>query len=213
MPAWNELFKEEEHRLIVPHQQVVRFSRLLKQKGGSGLVFDLGCGAGRHTSFLQKQGFRVIGMDISPNGLLHTQAWLEKDQLTPELYLGDMTHLALADESVDALISIHVIFHNPIVQIRQTLSEMFRVLKPGGLMLFSTQSIYSTRFGNGRELEYHTYVPDMGIDTGIPHHYFDLAELAAEITRFKTFEIVNEEQSNDGTTNAHWFVLAQKPHF
>jgi 2-polyprenyl-3-methyl-5-hydroxy-6-metoxy-1,4-benzoquinol methylase len=31
-----------------------------------GRVLDIGCGAGRHSLYLQNQGFQVLGIDNSP---------------------------------------------------------------------------------------------------------------------------------------------------
>lgn len=39
-------------------QQAMQFVR--------GRVLDVGCGAGRHSLYLQKKGFNVLGIDISP---------------------------------------------------------------------------------------------------------------------------------------------------
>ncbi|MCW4016942.1 MAG: class I SAM-dependent methyltransferase, partial [Candidatus Bathyarchaeota archaeon] len=33
---------------------------------GKGKVLDIGCGAGRHSLYLQEKGFEVIGIDVSP---------------------------------------------------------------------------------------------------------------------------------------------------
>ncbi len=42
-----------------PHlKRAMRFAR--------GRVLDIGCGAGRHSLYLQKRGFKVLGTDISP---------------------------------------------------------------------------------------------------------------------------------------------------
>ncbi len=32
----------------------------------NGRVLDVGCGAGRHSLYLQKKGFDVLGIDVSP---------------------------------------------------------------------------------------------------------------------------------------------------
>ncbi len=34
-----------------------------------GRVLDIGCGAGRHSLYLQRRGFNVLGIDISPNAI------------------------------------------------------------------------------------------------------------------------------------------------
>lgn len=213
MPTWNELFTQEAFRWKVPHRAVVRFAELLKKDSRAGTIFDLGCGAGRHMVYLAQQGFRMIGSDISPNGLIHGQNWLRNNALPSDLYLGDMTCLALADESVDALISIHTIFHNPKDRVRRSLDEMRRILKPGGLALFSMLSCYCSRLGHGEMVEPHTYITDIGNDAGVPHHFYDLVELTRELEAFKTMEIRHDEFEAEGEIHAHWIVLAQKPFF
>lgn len=42
-------------------RQAIRFAR--------GRVLDIGCGAGRHSLYLQQQGFDVTGIDISPGAI------------------------------------------------------------------------------------------------------------------------------------------------
>jgi SAM-dependent methyltransferase len=44
--------------LPVHHREVLEFAR--------GRVLDLGCGAGRHSLYLQEKGLQVTGVDISP---------------------------------------------------------------------------------------------------------------------------------------------------
>ena len=48
-----------EYNDWTPHEQ--RAMKFVK-----GTVLDIGCGAGRHSLYLQKKGFDVLGIDISP---------------------------------------------------------------------------------------------------------------------------------------------------
>ena len=68
MLTWDELLREEEFQQREPVWAVVRFAKLLKERG-LRRVLDLGCGAGRHLVYLAKEGFEVYGTDISETGL------------------------------------------------------------------------------------------------------------------------------------------------
>lgn len=46
--------------------------------------------------------------------------------------LGDVTNLPLIDDSVDAVISLHTLYHVPANEQKIALQEIYRVLKPGG---------------------------------------------------------------------------------
>ena len=45
--------------------------------------------------------------------------------------LGDLTKLPLADDSLDAVISLHTLYHVPADEQKNALQEIYRVLKPG----------------------------------------------------------------------------------
>lgn len=46
--------------------------------------------------------------------------------------LGDVTNLPLVENSVDAVISLHTLYHVPADEQKTALQEIYRVLKPGG---------------------------------------------------------------------------------
>ncbi len=211
MPTWNELFKQEEYRWQDPHRSVVELVGRLSDRPGREIL-DLGCGAGRHLVYLGSLGFSVHGMDLSENGLLHTRAWLWAEELPAWLVKGDMTCLPYQDDSFDAVISIHVIFHNPLAKMRDSIAEVYRVLRPGGLALLTFQSTRSYRYKSGIEIEPGTFIPENGSDNGIPHHFSDLEELGRE---FKTFIVrkveLDERRGEEGDLSSHWVALVQKP--
>jgi SAM-dependent methyltransferase len=210
MPTWNELFNNEEYVWTNLHEKVIDLARLLKDRKGYRIL-DLGSGGGRHLVYLAKQGFKVDGMDYSEKGLQISSNWLAKEGLDANLTRADMIALPYANDSFDALISIHVIFHNPIALLRKTMSEIYRILRTGGMVLLTFQSTRSFRFGRGEQLEPGTYIPDIGGDAGVPHHYMDLPEIAKEMEQFCVLN-VNLFENDDINTgkSSHWEVLARK---
>ena len=122
-----------------------------------------------------------------------------------------MTSLPYADSSFDALISILTIYHNPMSKIRQSLEEVYRVLRPGGLAVISFQSKRAYRYGKGEVIEPDTFLPDVGEDAGVPHHYSDLDELVRELKRFLVWKIEFRETVNaSGHHSSHYEVLIEK---
>jgi len=100
-------------------------------------VLDLGCGTGRSLEALMKRWRRaeVIGVDFAP-GMLARAARRGRPWRRPRLICADMAALPLPPASIDLL------FSNLSLQWCDDLSaqfaELWRVLRPGGLLLFST---------------------------------------------------------------------------
>jgi tellurite methyltransferase len=211
MPTWDELFKREEFRRREPYPRVSEFAQLLKERAARR-VLDLGCGTGRHLILLAKEGFEVYGLDISPTGLEEARRWLEEEGLRAELKEGDMTSLPYPEGFFDGAISIHVIYHGTLEQMRKAIGELHRTLRPGGLALLTFQSRRSYRYGRGVELEPHTFAPDVGPDAGIPHHFSDLRELGELLEEFIVRELrLVERLHEDGERSSHWEALLERP--
>ncbi|QKV61947.1 class I SAM-dependent methyltransferase [Pseudomonas sp. 43A] len=110
------------------------------------VLLDAGCGQGKSFGHL-RQTFapqRLIGVDADPHSLELSGAEAARLGLHVELIGSDCATLNVADASVD-LLFCHQTFHH-LVEQEKALAEFYRVLKPGGYLLFaeSTEAYIDT---------------------------------------------------------------------
>ena len=101
-------------------------------------VLDLGCGPGESAFGMLERvpGLRVTGLDISPAMIAFAKLRqrFERDGARVELVLGDATRLPFSDASFDAVTGHSFLYLVP--DTRRVLTEVARVLKPGGTCAF-----------------------------------------------------------------------------
>jgi SAM-dependent methyltransferase len=101
------------------------------------VVLDVGCGQGKSFRPLQEHFApqRIIAIDFEEKCLERAADEAAREKLPVDIRRGDISALELADESVD-LLFCHQTFHHLTRPLR-ALEEFYRVLKPGGLLLFA----------------------------------------------------------------------------
>jgi ubiquinone/menaquinone biosynthesis C-methylase UbiE len=104
-------------------------------QGGS--LLDVGCGQGKSFRLLHEafQPTRVMGLDADPHSIDLSRAEAEREGIKAELFTADCAQIPLPDASVD-IVFCHQTFHH-LVEQERALAEFWRVLKPGGLLLFA----------------------------------------------------------------------------
>jgi ubiquinone/menaquinone biosynthesis C-methylase UbiE len=102
-------------------------------------VLELGCGSGGYALHLaEKVACRLTGLDINAAGVRNANRLAQAKGLASLAYFEQCDvskKLPIEDETFDAVFSNDVLCHLP--GRPDVLREMFRVLKPGGQMLFS----------------------------------------------------------------------------
>jgi SAM-dependent methyltransferase len=204
---WDKAYKNEPYEEKEPHPGVVDLQEIL-QANDVHSILDLGCGDGRHLVHLAGKGFRVFGLDLSFQGLLRSRQWLAEEGHPARLVQADAVALPWTDGSFDALISIQVLNHNLFEDIRRTANEIRRVLRPGGLLFITVaKAPPHDRWYSGKyeQVEPGTFVPQVGFESGVAHHFFTEGEL-----RILLGDFVIQELGIDSSTGKHFRVRAKK---
>jgi SAM-dependent methyltransferase len=96
-------------------------------------ILDAGCGTGRYALALAAQGYSQLdGIDLFDQ--IDTSGTFRYKR-------GSIDRIEFPDESFDFVYSLSVLYYLP--QPRNGLSEMWRVLKPGGTLVLSAHTRYS----------------------------------------------------------------------
>ena len=103
-------------------------------------VLDMGCGGGRHAFALYRRGAHVVAFDMDAAELQDVagmfgamaQEGEAPDDATASAVRGTAYALPFADDSFDRVVAAEVLEHLP--EDSRAMRELFRVLKPGGLM-------------------------------------------------------------------------------
>lgn len=114
-------------------------------------ILDIGCGAGRTTINLFKEGYSFItGLDVADNLLDYAKKYSQENNLNINFVLGDATKLDFPDNTFDTVIfSYNGMQCIPKKENRdKVLKEIHRVLKTGGIYIFTA---HDRDDGNKRE--------------------------------------------------------------
>jgi SAM-dependent methyltransferase len=212
---WDQLHTQRRFRPAYPSEHVVRFVRSLPDEGGRARrALDIGCGGGRHTVLLAESGFAVDAVDISEEGLAHTRATLHAAGLDATLGVASMTSLPFGADTFDAAVSFGVFYYGTADEGRAAVSELHRVLRPGGRAFVVVRTRDDYRYGKGEEIEPGTFLIDAD-DTNerdTVQSFLGEDEVAERFAAFSELSFELTETSFGGRTgkNSDWLVSATK---
>jgi len=137
----------------------IRFDRLGVKAGD--LVLDAGAGFGRHAFELARRGANVVALDYAADEVIATRgtfgAMVEAGEIPVERYVAalqvDATRLPYDDGSFDRVITSEVLEH--IQNDVGAISELVRVLRPGGTFACTVPTWYPEKINWLLSDEYH----------------------------------------------------------
>ena len=114
----------------------------------------LDCGSGGSNpkqSLFVKLGFDIFGIEISEERFDMAQDFAKNNNLEFKMQLADMRDIPFESDHFAYVYSWNTIFHMNKKDIKKGVTEMLRVLKPGGLCFVNFLSKDSDRYGKGEE--------------------------------------------------------------
>lgn len=151
-------------------EHVQRYHVVEQQLGPSDSVLDIACGSGYGTARLaERTRGLVVGGDVSESAIGRCrETWARRPNL--EFRVLDGTRLDFPDASFDKVVSFETIEHTR--EFEKMVSELRRVLKPGGTIFLSTPNIEINSPGRVVTNPYHTQEFDFGEFTGLVNRHF-----------------------------------------
>jgi ubiquinone/menaquinone biosynthesis C-methylase UbiE len=117
----------QAYRARNAHLELLGLSPLRGRK-----ILDAGCGPGTYGIMLAQAGNEVVGIEISPGSVQVANQRAEEKEVNFTARVGDLENLPLEDNSFDICFCGWVLHHFP--DINAAVSELTRVLKPGGMI-------------------------------------------------------------------------------
>lgn len=111
-----------------------KVANYLKNEAKDKIVLDAGCGTGKFLNVLEMVSSKYIGVDLSFEQLIKAQRKKKKD--STNFINANLKDIMLADNSVDLIVSPWVL--GTVLDMNERLeclSELKRVLKPGGKII------------------------------------------------------------------------------
>jgi SAM-dependent methyltransferase len=101
------------------------------------LVLDLGCGEGYCSRMLSQRGAHVVGLDLSERMIALAREAESAEPLGIRYDVADATTADLGEASVDLVVAVFLFNYLGVEQMRKTMANVHRMLKPGGHFVFA----------------------------------------------------------------------------
>ena len=158
---WDELSKlDPDTSIIDPNDRLgfknrylamIRDTSILNGLSGintNSLALDYGCGTGSASRTLLNSGINVVGLDISHPLLIQASHRCGIDQIL--FAQTDGVSIPLKNDSIDAIITYGVLIYvTNDNAIDNLLSELYRVMRPGGKLVLIEQARRRTGLADG----------------------------------------------------------------
>lgn len=140
--SWSDRYREDHglsHSFLIRRQAVEwQLGRLPKRENRRAL--DLGCGTGPYLGLLARVAREVVGADVAPAMIEEAKRHLPPGLDNIRLLVASVFDLPFPDAYFDIGVCVGVLeyFDDPVAVLRAA----FRVMKPGGAVVFTVPSLF-----------------------------------------------------------------------
>lgn len=181
--------------MVRQHQPETEWTVNLLNVQKDDTILELGCGAGYAIERLVHQSLakQIVGVDSSSTMIrsaqIRNKQAIQSNQVN--IVYGDLNKLAFPNEQFDKVFTIHTLYFWE--DISGTLSDLYKVLKPGGHFVIT--------FCDGKNDEIWTGVKDLVQTQVIPaaktHGFTDITLVEGPVSRqFHTVAVIGHKSTN-----------------
>ena len=153
-----------------------------------------------------KNGYQIKGIDISSVAIDIVK---ESFSGKIEFIVGDLMEMPFAPGSFDVVFGNFILHLFSFALRQKMLKECHRVLKQGGLAVFSVASVDDPDYGTGQEVEKDCFVNSRGV----AKFYYSKESVNKEFTLFEVMEIMDIEEFHEHDsphTHKSYLIIAKK---
>jgi 2-polyprenyl-3-methyl-5-hydroxy-6-metoxy-1,4-benzoquinol methylase len=198
---WDEQYTSRPASWKGPYDLTPITKRLLP----GACVLDVGCGVGRYLVPLVRNGFRVVGADLSRQALTLLDSNYSR-------VVADIQQLPFPDRSFDAITCYGVLQHLERAGREKAAAELFRILKHKGVTFVEVIGQLDMRYNCGKRIAADTFVRGE-----IPTYHFSSSKLRelfhlAGFCMLSVDEKVTKKRYKGEIRKRHYiFMVMEKP--
>ncbi len=177
---WEDVHQSYDSTKIKVDDWLERFDDIIM--ASTRPIMDLGCGGGNDTKYLTEKGKQVIACDGSEHAIANLKA--NFPDIREARCMDMLEGFDFEDESFEVIIADLCLHYFGEKDTEMIISELKRILLPGGHIILRVNSINDVNHGagQGKEIEYHVFESSQGT----MKRFFDEADIRKF---FKEFEI------------------------
>lgn len=167
---------------------------------GKGAGFDLGCGQGRNTLYLARQGFSMLGVDSSAEAIARLAEQADMQKLDAVGQVADMAQVAIEPNHYQLIVANTSLDHLPPAQGERLAQAMIAGLAPGGYLFVSVFMVNDPGCSaQGKASETAAYV----------QHYYQPEELRQQFAALTLLAYQEEYALDVGHGEPHYHGIAR----
>lgn len=193
-PHWEKVFSNNCSRFGDKPSYPCQKAADIFEKEGKRKILELGSGQGRDTCFFASRGFRVHALDYSESGLKAVKERIDtmglSDSIIPLVH-DVRKPLPFENDTFDACYS-HMLYCMALTtaELEFLTSEIKRVLKPGGLNIYTARHTGDAQYMTGIHRGEDMYE----IAGGFIVHFFSREQVKHLAEGYESFEIEEFEE-------------------
>ncbi len=206
---WNNAYASVVDFFGKEPSELVTYALATFEDNRSRDILELGCGQGRDTWFLVNSGFEVSALDYSEESISQMKERAKGVGANVTLKVHDAREdLPFPDDSFDAIYS-NMFFTMDFTdeEISKMLIECLRVLRPGGVNIFSVRNDHDPHYGKFTPKRRGTWQNPNGFVV----HFFTEEEIRLSAIDYDILWIKEFEDPSPSFTKKLYGVAMRKP--